>query len=102
MSDNDDPKPYLCEQCGAVLGMIIKGSDRRAKLSVFRLTLPAVAGQLESLPGDYPFGVTELEQGNPVCGICGAVRKWRMSQRALDELLERSEKRSYGLVEVKP
>lgn len=99
MPKDDDPKPYYCEQCGYVLGLIRKGPDRRSKLDVFRLPLPTLAILVDS-SSEYSYAVIELEQGNVPCGHCGAVRKWRISDHALDDLLARRKKRTFGLMEV--
>jgi hypothetical protein len=101
---NENPRPYLCEKCNYVLGFVIRGSDRRPKLSVLRLS--AHADQLEALVDMVlrgardVYSVIGLEQGEVICLHCGAGRKWSMSQAALDELLSRRRARTFGLEEV--
>jgi hypothetical protein len=99
MSDN--PRPYVCQRCNYVLGFVMRGSDRRPKLSVLRLS--AHADQLEALVDMALHGtrslysVMGLEQGEVICLHCGAGRVWSMSEAAIENLLERRRARTFGL-----
>ena len=95
-----DPKLYLCPQCGYVIGIIMRGSERRPRLNVLRNGVHAAQvldlGDLRQVV----YVVRNMDQGEVTCGYCGAHRAWRMSDQGIDELIARRKKRTFGLTEV--
>jgi len=99
MADSD-AKLYLCNQCGMVLGVIMRGTNRRDQLNVLR---NGAAVSVFSALGDVReinYVVRDLDQGIIVCSVCGAQREYHFSQQALDDLIERKRNRTYGLMDV--
>lgn len=92
-----EPKPYLCSECGYVIGFIMRGNDRRPKLSVMRngchITQLGTLGD----PLQIQYAVSSLEHGIIHCAMCGAQRVWSMSDQSLSELISRRKQRTFGL-----
>ena len=99
MSDCE-PRAWVCKQCGYVLGFIMRGNDRRVKLSVLHNTCHPDMLTLIGNPRELNFKVWDMEQGTVLCGFCGASRTWHMSEQAMDDLIGRRRDRTFGLEEV--
>ena len=95
MTDTYEPRLWLCNECGFVLGVVLRDSSRRAELNVFRNGMHIVnvkqIGDLHKVT--Y---ATIIRDGDVTCATCGARRTWRMSDQAMDDLLARR-KRRYSL-----
>jgi hypothetical protein len=80
-------RPYRCERCKAVLGIVFRGNDHRLKVNVFRVSIvPGELPHTEKYAPQKIYLVKDLEQGKVVCGMCGAVQPWNMSETALKKL----------------
>jgi hypothetical protein len=91
-----EPQMWACNQCKRVVGVVVRGSDRRSKLHVLRHGCHVDnADVLADVTKIRPAVI--LEAGTVVCGWCGAERTWSMSEQALDDLLARRKTRGYGL-----
>jgi endogenous inhibitor of DNA gyrase (YacG/DUF329 family) len=94
-ADEDERRLYCCKRCKAVLGIMVK-RDHRWKLDVLRDNVSAKA--LKTCLPITGYSVRGLEHGDEViCGRCGEKRTWNMSEAALDDLLSRRRRRTFGL-----
>jgi hypothetical protein len=96
--DNYVPKPYSC-RCGAILGEIYREKNKRVtQLRIYRHTRTQSMGLADKklLPEKYIFAGNAIV-GKVFCEHCGADNDWNASQAALDEMLSKMHKRSFGL-----
>jgi len=97
MSDEYDPKLYLCQECGFVIGIIFRGSERRPRLNVLRNGFHVASVMSMGDLREVGYVVRNMDAGDVTCGKCGGHRTWRMSDQAIDELIARRKKRTLGL-----
>jgi hypothetical protein len=90
---NDEPKPRRCARCNWVIGIIRRSASRVTTLSVFTETVQ----EMPTIITDDLFAMSNVVQGEAHCKHCGCINPWHYSQRALEELLERRIKRTFGL-----
>ena len=87
------PRPWCCEQCGRLLGVVMRDANRVRRLWIFARELqldhmPAVQ-ELQRRPRGL-FKVHAVDHCEGVeCSICGALNEWSISKEALDRLLKR-------------
>lgn len=89
----DDPRPYLCIQCGMCLGWIWRDSSRVVRLNVYRIPRRGAPDAFPN-PDDcidraVLWAVERMNDGEIRCAACGNERTWSASQAALDEMLSR-------------
>lgn len=106
IDNNYEPRLWLCNECGFVLGVVQQdnsqrpGSYLRYKLAILRNGCHiSNIGQLGDLR-NVATAARLIEGGDVSCGMCGAVRRWLMSDQALEDLITRRRKRTYGLEPV--
>ena len=89
------PRLWNCEECQAVLGVVLRDSDRVRRLWVLRVQVQADS----SLPPDIllrptsvrreksgllpTWRVRAMDSGTVECEYCGSLRAWHVSDEAL-------------------
>lgn len=69
-------KPWRCDQCGGILGMVERNSSRQPVLHVLRNVLPAES-MLPELINKEEEVICEIEGAAIVyCPVCGNARRW--------------------------
>jgi hypothetical protein len=94
-----DPKPFLCKNCGLVLGESYREPGKRiTQLRVRRhpislewyRTNPVMMTTTAHL---RRFIVIQANDCGVVCSICGEVTSWYANQTAIEDMLSRQRKR---------
>jgi hypothetical protein len=88
-TDTVHQQVWLCKRCNHALG-VIRRSDNHAVLDVFRVAQ-------RSKPFVMEYAITSLESGTLLCSNCHSSQKWHLSDTAIDRLIARRRKRSFGL-----
>lgn len=90
---NYEPRKWRCEECGTILGVVMRDVKRIRRLWVFRLdrideTMPS----LEDLR-TAPRGLYRVHGANDCQGVeccrCGAINGWNVIQESYDALMVR-------------
>jgi len=100
---NYEPRPWCCEECGAVLGFVLRDDDRVRRLWLLRVQI--VAGR-PVMPAQEVLAAAKLSRhsryglwrvrgmdaacgkGNGICcDWCGSVQEWTVSAEALADLI---------------
>jgi hypothetical protein len=94
-----EPRPWRCDECGIILGVVLRGSNRVRTLYVFRRPNPGAVPEKDILflaasdcyserqeAGEL-FREYDMFHGTVECGDCHALTTWHMSQEMLVELL---------------
>ncbi len=74
--------PWICKQCGAIMGSVIHERAHHGHYTFARLILFRGAVYInELLPANYIFG--KVDAGEFGCSRCGTVRPWTPTAEAL-------------------
>lgn len=96
-----EPRPWRCDECHVVLGVVLRGSNRVRSLYVFRyprlgeipekcfLFLAASDRYVKRIQGGELFQAYDLYHGTIECDDCHALTTWHFNQEMLVDLLEK-------------
>lgn len=93
--DGYRPRPFLCRQCGLILGWIVRDFDRITHVNVLRMPSSEMVMPTPVKPFERAqvWSLVNGNDGDVLCCDCGAVNPWVASQSALDEMLTRRQAR---------
>ena len=94
------PRIWRCEECRAILGIVLRDSDRCRRLWVLRVQRqatekePAVSEKYvfdsaESVRQDLLWRVRALDSGTIGCDFCGSLQEWYPTKEILREFIQR-------------
>jgi hypothetical protein len=91
------PRPWRCDECRRVLGVVMRDKDRIRRLWVFSVDkdeaqLPTTADLRIAAKGLYKIHGMDMCRGphqGVECSNCGALSEWSMSKESLDKIIER-------------
>lgn len=96
-----EPRPWLCDECRAVLGYVVRSADRVRRLWLLRVQVPA--GK-PVLPAQEVLAAAQLMRHNRqglwrahgidaaqgiCCDACGSIQNWRPSDESLRSLIHK-------------
>lgn len=105
MPDIDEsyiPRPWKCEECGSILGYVIRFSDRVRRLYVLRYQVPP-KGKI--LPAQEVFAAVRMVRHTRMhiwrvrgveaaqgvgCDRCSCIQEWRPSEESILHLIEKT------------
>ncbi len=99
-----EPRPWRCDECRQVLGVIMRDVNRARRLWVFRVDrsdadLPTTKDLRNPVKG--LFKVHGVDQCAGVeCSHCGALNEWSISKESLNKLLERYKKKDTSIISM--
>lgn len=88
------PRPFACDECKAIIGVVMRDVNHHRRLWVFRLSKKA-----EEMPTKdsifsqhrYLFSIHGLEcasrPGGIECSYCGAITDWMPSNESFEKLM---------------
>jgi hypothetical protein len=94
------PRPFLCEHCKAIIGIIIRDTKRIIRLNVFRqalrernidLLLNAPDDEMRGFSSAF-YSMIGVNDGTILCYLCGAENQWAASKQAVLEMIDRLKK----------
>jgi hypothetical protein len=89
------PRPFFCQACHWILGEKYREPGRR--YTQLRVYHSARQPELGLADAEWPvmliFAMVQINDAVVVCGHCGNLQSWQVSQAALDEMLERRQAR---------
>ena len=85
------PRPWACDECKRVLGVVMRDNKRIRRLWVFRADIDACDMPLTDTLRHPPRGLFKIhgvDQCHGVeCSVCGALNEWSMSKESYFALL---------------
>ncbi len=99
----DQPAPFLCAYCGAILGEKYREHNSRlTHLRVYRHARIAGSGVDQSGADEHAlYAICKVPDGSVYCERCGRETTWYASGAALEEMLSRHKSRAFGLLLAK-
>lgn len=97
-----DPRAWRCEECGALLGWVLRDVNRVRKLWLLRVQHDACRVDLSAkevlaaaqLARHNRYGMWRVRgmdaAGGVCCDLCGSIQEWHASQEALYDLLRKT------------
>jgi hypothetical protein len=93
------PRLWRCEECRAVLGVVLRDSDRVRRLWVFRIQVRDAAsvptneemidsaGSVEHAGLQSRWRVRAMDSGIVGCDFCESLQEWHISDEAMLDLI---------------
>jgi hypothetical protein len=90
LDDTYEPRPWACDECKHLLGVVMRDTNRVRRLWIFRsdfdCTMPSAAILMR--PPRGLFKVHGIDQAHGVeCGNCGALNEWTISKESYLRLI---------------
>ena len=90
----DAPRPFTCERCKNVIGVIRRDNNRLTVLDVFRFpVLESYFEQVVEKTAQKEYAALSLKEGGCPCAGCGQIKPWYANEAALNYMLRRREER---------
>jgi hypothetical protein len=100
LDETYDPRPWRCDECRRVLGVVMRDLDRIRRLWVFTLDRADADVPPTLVLRNPPRGLFKIHGADSIarpggveCSRCGALNDWSMSKESFDRLMSNYPKR---------
>jgi len=91
LDDTYEPRPWPCDECGHLLGVVMRDTNRARRLWVFRVDRSCCELPPTKMLQDPPRGLFKIhavDQCHGVeCSNCGALNEWTISRESYLKLV---------------